>query len=291
VDYIDEESADGTSTSTKQNENDQAFQLNTLEAAINGTIQKEMTLNDYKLEAMQSLAQRRLNPSSCQQGDEQSSCSLQSCLYKFTSPEILSGLNKFGCENCTRVHNRNNNSNKAQQSAQQRTVYTQAIKQYLLCELPAVLTIHLKRFQQHGYRLEKVNKHVNFPLQLDLSPYTSKHCTNLVDNANVVYSLYGLVEHSGRLNGGHYTAYVKSRKKQNIDKYLIRERLSALRPYLNWSSLNSFVCSQTDGSLTNSEEEHSENYTWYYISDSQVTEVPESKILKLQAYILFYERS
>ena len=27
----------------------------------------------------------------------------------------------------------------------------------------------------------------------------------------VLYSLYGLVEHSGRLTGGHYTAYVKVR--------------------------------------------------------------------------------
>jgi len=34
----------------------------------------------------------------------------------------------------------------------------------------------------------------------------------------------------------------------------------------------------------------SASYNWYYISDSHVNEVPESKITKVQAYILFYER-
>lgn len=29
---------------------------------------------------------------------------------------------------------------------------------------------------------------------------------------------------------------------------------------------------------------------WYYVSDSYVAEVPESKVLKAQAYLLFYER-
>ena len=80
----------------------------------------------------------------------------------------------------------------------------------LICELPAILTIHLKRFQQQGLRFEKSNKHVQFPFLLDMSPYTSKMCININrDNQNqkpALYSLYGLVEHSGRLNSGHYTA-------------------------------------------------------------------------------------
>lgn len=29
---------------------------------------------------------------------------------------------------------------------------------------------------------------------------------------------------------------------------------------------------------------------WYYVSDSYVAEVPEVKVLKAQAYLLFYER-
>ncbi len=93
------------------------------------------------------------------------SCSLQSFLFKFTSPEFLTGNNKFGCVNCTRSSYRKLNSNNENFVPKDfKTIYTQAVKQYLIFELPAILTIHLKRFQKHGSRLEKVNKHVNFPL-------------------------------------------------------------------------------------------------------------------------------
>ena len=37
-------------------------------------------------------------------------CSVQSCLHQFTSAELLTGNNKFGCENCTR--NKHKNSGK-----------------------------------------------------------------------------------------------------------------------------------------------------------------------------------
>lgn len=143
--------------------------------------------------------------------DSSSSCaSLESCLKKFTSIEVLS--DKINCENCTRkLNNRFTDKDKKKsknsvnlESKNTTKVYTKAIKQYLICELPCVLTIHLKRFQQYGFRLEKSNKHVNFPLVLDMTPYTSKMCTNLFEES-VLYSLYGIVEHSGRLNSGHYT--------------------------------------------------------------------------------------
>ncbi len=125
-------------------------------------IQNDVLNNNFKLEAMQSLAKRSLTPIS---EDDDINCSLQSFLLKFTSPEFLTGNNKFGCENCTRSSYRKLNSNNTNCVPKDfKTIYTQAVKQYLICELPAILTIHLKRFQQQGFRLEKVNKHVNFPL-------------------------------------------------------------------------------------------------------------------------------
>ncbi len=60
---------------------------------------------------------------------------------------------------------------------------------------------------QHGYKLEKNNKLVEFPIELDMSPFVSKMCRNSMGRA--IYTLNGIVEHSGRLNSGHYTAYVK----------------------------------------------------------------------------------
>lgn len=33
----------------------------------------------------------------------------------------------------------------------------------------------------------------------------------MTDGGNVLYALYGIVEHSGSMRGGHYAAYVKIR--------------------------------------------------------------------------------
>lgn len=284
--------------------------------------------NNFKLEATQSLSRRspimmQNNEDTIDSNSSIMSCSLQSCLHRFTSPELLTGNNKFGCENCTRIfHRKNTTSTSNTMSKEMKTVYTQATKQYLICELPAVLTIHLKRFRQHGFRLEKESKHVNFPLELDMSPYTSKMCTNLtssnISSSRVLYSLYGIVEHSGGLNGGHYTAYVKVRNKQCLDKALGKKRLIKLIKQLNNTSLslsnNNISTTSTENisliganaiggaiaavssstsSLDNNVESSTSNngnYTWYHISDSHVKEVPEMKIFKVQAYILFYER-
>ena len=148
-----------------ETEDNESNKIGNITLALNDAlVQNDVLNNNYKLEAMQSLSKRSL---STIQEDDNSSCSLQSFLLKFTSHELLAGTNKFGCENCTRSSYRklNSNSNNANSIPKEiKTVYTQAVKQYLICELPAILTIHLKRFQQHGFRLEKVNKHVNFPL-------------------------------------------------------------------------------------------------------------------------------
>ena len=55
-------------------------------------------------------------------------------------------------------------------------VLCNASKQLLLLSLPPVLTLHLKRFQQVGFSLRKVNRHVEFPMMLDLAPYCSTLC-------------------------------------------------------------------------------------------------------------------
>jgi len=55
---------------------------------------------------------------------------------------------------------------------------------------------------------EKVGDKVNFPIEgLDMRPYVM----TLKDEPNpVLYDLYGVSNHMGSLNGGHYTAYVKN---------------------------------------------------------------------------------
>ncbi len=275
--------------------------------------------NRFKLDSMISLSTNKSNSS------EKGVASLESCLNNFTSIETLS--DKINCDNCTSKLNETSNackykqlenskkkSSKQQQQQNSNKVYTKAIKQYLICDLPRILTIHLKRFQQQGFRLEKSNKHVNFPLILNMAPYTSKMCINLSNKksqvSEVLYSLYGIVEHSGKLNFGHYTAYVKSRNKLNLANFLGTRRLCHLKKVMkSFRESNSSSKSKEEtfeNPCASSKEDSHESETirnnsstdalsdtnekWYYISDAHVSEVSVSKVLKVQAYILFYER-
>merc|ERR1719458_1954482 len=99
------------------------------------------------------------------------------------------------------------------------TVYSNASKQLLIFCPPPVLTIHLKRFQQTTFNLRKVNRHVEFPLELDLAPFCSStafSAPNVGAGAREIkYALYAVVEHSGRLQGGHYTAFIKMTERRN----------------------------------------------------------------------------
>ncbi|KAG8124005.1 hypothetical protein E2320_019361, partial [Naja naja] len=102
-------------------------------------------------------------------------CSVQSCLYQFTSVELLMGNNKLLCENCTdQKHKRQKKTNSTDKKTE--GVYTNARKQLLISLVPAVLILHLKRFHQAGMSLRKVNRHVDFPLVLDLAPFCSAFC-------------------------------------------------------------------------------------------------------------------
>uniref|UniRef100_A0A674E7E1 Ubiquitin carboxyl-terminal hydrolase n=1 Tax=Salmo trutta TaxID=8032 RepID=A0A674E7E1_SALTR len=145
-------------------------------------------------------------------------------------------------------------------------VYTSARKQMLISSLPPVVTLHLKRFHQAGMNLRKVNRHVNFPLILDLAPFCSASCKNLVAGERVLYSLYGIVEHSGSMRGGHYTACVKVRWPQRRTEQPHRRNMAGPRE----------ASSATQGQ-------------WVYVSDTNVHAVPESRVLNSQAYLLFYE--
>ena len=77
---------------------------------------------------------------------------------------------------------------------------------------PPILTLQLKRFEvnNRSLTLSKINKYVHFPLCFDLSPYVSNVYKVLSDISyqndlnikgrdinSIIYSLYGIIEHSG----------------------------------------------------------------------------------------------
>uniref|UniRef100_A0A4W3JG70 Ubiquitin carboxyl-terminal hydrolase n=1 Tax=Callorhinchus milii TaxID=7868 RepID=A0A4W3JG70_CALMI len=195
-------------------------------------------------------------------------CSLQSCLHQFTSVDLLMGNNKLLCEKCTEKRQK---QQKKAHSAEKKPepVYTNARKQMLITAVPPVLNLHLKRFHQAGLSLRKVNRHVDFPLVLDLAPFCSSNCKNVGEGNQVLYSLYGIVEHCGSMRGGHYIAYVKYR----IPNKKLFERIACSK---NNSGFRDAVAAQPG--------------QWVYVSDVHVQTVPESRVLNAQAYLLFYER-
>ena len=110
----------------------------------------------------------------------------------------------------------------------------------------------------------------------------------------VVYSLYGVVEHSGRLSGGHYTAYVKVRPKSaKVSDFLHRTDFSMHKVDKLVETLQGLAESREEaGPLEDDGQDIAPPPgKWYYISDSRVNEVThESNVLRCQAYLLFYER-
>ncbi|XP_055390274.1 ubiquitin carboxyl-terminal hydrolase 45 [Condylostylus longicornis] len=137
-------------------------------------------------------------------------CSIQSCLNNFTAVELMTGNNKVGCDACTKRINGEGENVKS--------IYTNATKQFLISSPPAVLILHLKRFQV-GQRclFSKLTRPVSFPVVLDIAPFCGSKVKNLPNidrkQKKLLYALYGIVEHSGSMYGGHYTAYVKVRPK------------------------------------------------------------------------------
>ena len=103
----------------------------------------------------------------------------------------------------------------------------------------------------------------------------------------VLYSLYGIVQHSGNMNSGHYTAYVKVSQPPVKGLY---DRVT------NMNELTDFVRNMWDGKTQ--AKHHSSRFRhepatdgqWFHVSDSSVSAIPETKVLKSQAYMLFYGR-
>ncbi|XP_042876123.1 ubiquitin carboxyl-terminal hydrolase 16-like isoform X7 [Penaeus japonicus] len=232
-------------------------------------------------------------------------CSIMSCLTNFTAPELLMGNNKITCENCTKIHSQLHGEENVE------PVKSNASKQLLILSPPAVLTLQLKRFHHMGFNLTKVNRYVRFPLVLDIAPFTSSISLGLGNMSRgqkqVLYGLYSVVEHSGRLNSGHYVAYVRSRP---LDPNRTNKQFLNLKPSSQFE-INHLVTEMAEkieassgmldddlkGSSSNTTsvnveelEEEVKAGRWFHVSDAYVAEVNIERVMKAQAYLLFYER-
>lgn len=212
-------------------------------------------------------------------------CSVYTCFQAFCAEEVLDGDNKYACESCykkkhgTASKQRTGSSSSAGSvsvsssgsgassvSTEPGIIKTKAVKQLLVKNASHILTLHLKRFEQRGYRMEKVAKHVKFPMVLDISYFCGKGCELSVydeGDTGVRYGLYGVVVHQGKISSGHYIAYVKTNAAAELN--------------------------EVGGKVLSSGSSSSKS-TWWQVSDTSVSRASEAQVLKAQAYLLFYER-
>ncbi|KAL7825415.1 hypothetical protein AOLI_G00326220 [Acnodon oligacanthus] len=246
----EDELADGVNALSLQAANEESLEARLEEKASGDAVEYVVVNQDPEL-AFRTLATRA--------APDRQECSVESCLYQFTEVEHLTQSNSLLCVTCTKGQA----TSKALDGSK-KNVYREALKQMLISAPPPVLTLHLKRFQQVGYSVCKVNRHVQFPQVLDLAPFCSTNCKVVEEGeTQVLYSLYGIVEHSGTMRSGHYTAFVKARPQSN--------------PVLLNGAASPGETAPPRGS-------------WFHISDSSVQPVTEAKVQSAQAYLLFYER-
>ncbi|XP_037076197.1 ubiquitin carboxyl-terminal hydrolase 8-like [Pollicipes pollicipes] len=111
-------------------------------------------------------------------------CSLQECIRLYMAGDTISG---WTCPKCKSS--------------------IEATKTLYIWRLPPILIIHVQRFYNDGLWRKK-QSNVDFPLEnLDMAPYVINKEARYRHHR---YHLYGVVNHYGSMESGHYTAYCRS---------------------------------------------------------------------------------
>ncbi|KAJ3256323.1 Ubiquitin carboxyl-terminal hydrolase 45 [Boothiomyces macroporosus] len=201
---------------------------------------------------------------------------ISQCVAKFFDIEVLENDNGFVCENCAKDKREETMSDitisrtpsdmsmdscgavvEAESQVQEKdsvsveTVYTRAFKRYMLYTPPRVLVLHMKRFSQKGNKVSKVNNHVTFEEEIDISEFVAPPLPSDQKNGRQLqscnYRLYAVIVHSGTMNGGHYVAYIRKQSASG------------------------------------------EKVSWQYCSDSLVRFTNWDEVARCKPYMLFYE--
>jgi ubiquitin C-terminal hydrolase len=134
--------------------------------------------------------------------------SLLESLELFVQGDMLEGDNKYHCSTCNKK--------------------VDALKRCCIKSLPNNLIIHLKRFEfdLELMRRTKVNEYCEFPLKLNLEPYTFEGLTRREAIAKSKdtkmfppmhpleyydYELTGILVHTGTAESGHYYSFIRER--------------------------------------------------------------------------------
>lgn len=118
----------------------------------------------------------------------ESRCHITDCLAHFSNPERIDAA--WECPRCKQKR--------------------EADKKIVICKLPKILIIHLKRFSLDGRWRQKLQTTVDFPLtglNVDYTQVLPPKAYPVVSKSS--YNLFAVVNHYGHLDGGHYTSFCK----------------------------------------------------------------------------------
>jgi hypothetical protein len=120
---------------------------------------------------------------------------LYDCMNHYKQTEKLEKDNAWYCKHCKS--------------------HKEALKTVNIYRAPKVLAVQLRRFKMSSnnpvvsfFSNKKIETKVDFPLNdLDIRPYC---IADLKDNIDAIYDLFGVVQHYGGMNSGHYTAMCRN---------------------------------------------------------------------------------
>lgn len=176
---------------------------------------------------------------------------------------------------------------------------TSVAKRTLIFNPPAILTIHLKRFQQGsmGVGFVKNDECIHYNHHLDIAPFCSSGCLNVDSRVkNIWYMLYGVVVHWGTLSSGHYLIYVMVREDEpGMKDFLQKTFLDRDSRFGEKELIESMRKISSIGTSRHTVKPSTKLGTWYRISDGQCDVVQSytgtaDEVLRQDAYMLFYER-
>lgn len=163
---------------------------------------------------------------------------LAGCLNQFTREEKLDEEDSMYCPKC-KAHRR-------------------LVVKTSLWALPDVLVVSVKRFHCSARWREKIRTLVYFPQSgLDMAEWVARGRAG--GPGDLVYDLYGVVNHVGGMTGGHYTAFCRS-------------------------------SSCTRGGVEEVGTGGAGGGPWLHFDDEFVEEISQDKIVTEAAYLLFYRK-
>ena len=117
-------------------------------------------------------------------------------------------LTSTNLQECLNKHFENEQMNKENDNQyfdDKENCYKDVIKRYSIYHCSKYLIIQLKRWD---YNLRKNQRIIHFDLQeIDMKPFVHDDNKN---NIETKYNLFGIINHSGNILGGHYFSYIKN---------------------------------------------------------------------------------